>query len=840
MFRSVDPKPIFSKMEEEILKFWEKEKIFEKSLEQTKEGKPFVFFEGPPTANAAPGIHHVEARSFKDLYPRYQTMRGKYVMRRAGWDTHGLPVELQIEKQLKISGKKQIESRKGTVRESIEYFNKLCRESVWQYKEEWERLTKRMGFWLDLDHPYITYENSYIEKVWGVLKKVWEKGLLYEGHKVVPYCPRCGTALSSHEVAQGYETVTDNSVYVKFKLKSEPNTYILSWTTTPWTLPGNVALAVGEDIVYQKIELNGEFYIASADFIIKQDVIKGLNPGYEVKTKGIKGKELVGQEYEPLFEISQLKSEKAYKIYPASFVTATDGTGIVHTAVMYGEDDYDLGIKIGLPKHHTVDEEGKFTDEVPGLAGLKVKDKDTEQKIFEHLKKNNSLLRIEPYEHEYPFCWRCGTALLYYARTSWFIAMSKLRKQLMQNNEKINWIPEHIKEGRFGEWLKDVKDWAISRERYWGTPLPIWKCEKCAKIKVVGEIKELGLKQDIDLHRPFVDDIKLKCDDKKCGGESLRVPEVMDVWFDSGAMPFASGQEQFPADFISEAIDQTRGWFYTLLAVSTLLGKGPAYTNVVCLGHVLDEKGKKMSKSKGNVVNPFDLGDKYGFDIIRWYFYSVNQPGEQKLFAEKDLQSLQRRVQNILWNVYSYFVMYANERKNIESRMLNVGIDSEHILDRWLGARLQDLVNKVTENLDGYDSFHASREIESFINDLSTWYLRRSRGRSDEAFFATLQKVLVELSKLLAPFMPYLSEEIYRNLSGEMSVHLAGWPFATKLTKKQEELISQMAELRKIVEEVHALRAKVGIKLRQPVASLKFQISNFQMNCWKYSKRRSM
>jgi len=852
MFRPVDPKPNFPKLEEEILAFWEKEKIFEKSLEQTKKGKPFVFYEGPPTANAAPGIHHIEARAFKDLIPRYQTMRGCHVVRKAGWDTHGLPVELQIEKKLGISGKKQIESLKENVSESIKYFNKLCRESVWQFKEEWERLTKRMGFWLDLEHPYITYESSYIEALWGILKKIYNKKLIYQGHKVVPYCPRCGTALSSHEVAQGYQTVKDNSVYVKFKLKDPAscqlpaNTFLLAWTTTPWTLPGNVALAIGKDIEYAKVKAGEEYYIVAKDRA--SSVIASGNPRGNPEIAStfakatadrsestprndevIKGRDLVGLEYEPLFDIPALKNDKSYKIYPADFVTTTDGTGVVHTAVMYGEDDYTLGGKIGLSKHHTVDEEGLFNADLKafGLAGLKVRDKETETKLFEYLKSKNLLLKTEAYEHEYPHCWRCNTALLYYARTSWFIEMSKLRKQLLKNNGKINWIPDHIKDGRFGEWLKDVKDWAISRERYWGTPLPFWKCKECNELKVVGSIKELPHpnpllvkereKGEVDLHRPYVDEIKLKCE---CGGEMARIPEVVDVWFDSGAMPFASGQEQFPADFISEAIDQTRGWFYTLLAISTLLDKGPAYKNVICLGHVLDEKGKKMSKSKGNAVDPFVLGDKYGFDIIRWYFYSVNQPGDPKLFAEKDLQSMQRRTQLILWNVYNYFITYANAQSwKYDGKELK----SDNVLDLWLDARLKQLVMVVTKNLEEYDAFHASREIESFIEQLSTWYVRRSRGRTDSDFFAHLYHSLITLVKLLAPFMPFMAEDIYQNIHDSNfteSVHLAEWPQSKKLSKKQTDLTQQMQQLRKLVEEAHALRAKAGIKLRQPLARL--------------------
>jgi len=833
MFKPVDSHPDFPEMEEEVLKYWEREKVFEKSLQKTKDGKPFVFYEGPPTANAAPGIHHVEARSFKDVIPRFQTMRGRYVLRKAGWDTHGLPVELQIEKQLGISGKKQIESLKSTVAESIAYFNKLCRESVWQFKEEWERLTKRMGYWVDLEHPYITYENSYIESVWGVLKKVWDKKLIYQGHKVVPYCPRCGTALSSHEVAQGYEKVKENSVYVKFKVVSSKvvgskqksgnlqlttdnlPTYLLSWTTTPWTLPGNVALAVGKDIEYVKVQKKDEFYIYARNLTGSSTPLSDIGEGKgEVKVV-FKGKDLVGLEYEPLFDIPALKNEKSYKVYAADFVTTGEGTGIVHTAVMYGEDDYQLGEKVGLPKHHTVDEEGKFTAELKavGLAGKKVKDKETEQAIVQYLRDKNLLLREEAYEHDYPFCWRCGTALLYYARNSWFIKMSGLRKQLLKNNEEINWVPDYIKEGRFGEWLREVKDWAISRERYWGTPLPFWKCEKCGEMHTVGSAKELG-KKELDLHRPFVDDVILKCE--KCGGDSRRVPEVLDVWFDSGAMPFAQGTDQFPADFISEAIDQTRGWFYTLLAVSTLLGKKTPYKNVICLGHVLDAKGEKMSKSKGNIVNPWQAGDKYGFDAIRWYFYSINQPGDPKRFAEVDLQTIVRGRQLILWNIYSYFVTYANANNWSAAKKMDKG-GKKHILDEWLLARLQELTNLVTESLTNYDLFRSSRSVEVFIEDFSKWYIRRSRGRSDDSFFETTHHVLAELCKLLAPFMPFLSDNIYQGLGEKGSVHLSEWPKSKKLTSRENEVLSSTSLLRAEVEKGHAERAKAGRKLRQPL-----------------------
>ncbi|MBN1983749.1 MAG: isoleucine--tRNA ligase, partial [Chitinivibrionales bacterium] len=640
-----DTRPDFPAMEEEILRFWEQENIFKKTLEKTKDGKSFVFFEGPPTANGKPGIHHVLARAYKDIILRYKTMQGFFVERKAGWDTHGLPVELQVEKELKISGKPDIEKY------GIAQFNEKCEQSVWKYKKEWEELTKRIGFWLDLDSPYVTYENEYIESLWWIIRQIWDKDLLYKGHKVVPHCPRCGTALSSHEVAQGYKSVEENSVFIKFKVVGEKDTSILSWTTTPWTLPGNVALAVGEAIEYVKIKVGKEMYICA------KAVVERLFEKYkEIET--FTGADLIGMKYEQLFDIPALQSETSHQVYTADFVNTDEGTGVVHTAVMYGEDDYQLGEKVGLPKHHTVDENGTFTDEVPGLAGKFVKDKEVEKAIISDLQDRGLLLKEEMYTHDYPFCWRCDTPLLYYAKDSWFIRMSSLKEQLIKNNEEINWVPGYIKHGRFGEWLNELKDWAFSRERYWGTPLPIWESEDGDRICIGSreELKQLAkdpskVIKDFDLHRPFVDDIVLMKD----GKEYRRVKEVIDVWFDSGAMPFAQwhypfeNKERidkgvsFPAAFISEAIDQTRGWFYTLLAVSTLLDKGAPYKNIICLGHILDNKGQKMSKSRGNVVDPFEMIGKYGADTVRWHLFTMNQPGDSKLFDEKHLGDVLRK-----------------------------------------------------------------------------------------------------------------------------------------------------------------------------------------------------
>jgi len=809
-------------MEEEVLKFWEKENIFKRTLDKTKDGQSFVFFEGPPTANGKPGIHHVLSRAYKDVIPRYKTMQGFFVERKAGWDTHGLPVELQVEKELKISGKPEIEKY------GIEKFNQKCKESVWKYKKEWEDMTKRVGFWLDLDNAYITYENNYIESLWWIIKQVWDKKLLYKGHKVVPHCPRCGTALSSHEVALGYDDVTEDSVFIKFKVKNKENTFFLSWTTTPWTLPGNVALAVGEDIDYVKIKEGKE------EFIVAKSVAEKVLEKSKVVEK-LKGKDLVGLEYEPLFDIEPLKKDTAYKVYAADFVNTEEGTGIVHTAVMYGEDDYQLGEKVGLPKYHTVDENGNFTEQVVKWAGKFVKDKNVEQGIIGDLKERDLLYKTEPYTHSYPFCWRCDTPLLYYAKDSWFIRMSQLKEQLIKNNKDINWVPGYIKEGRFGEWLNEVKDWAFSRERYWGTPLPIWQAEDGDSICIgsIDELKELAkdksrLGDKIDLHRPFVDDIVLE----KNGKEYKRIKEVADVWFDSGSMPFAQwhypfkNKERidqgisFPAEFIAEAVDQTRGWFYTMLAVATLLDKGAPYKNVICLGLILDEKGQKMSKSKGNVVNPFMIMDKFGADTLRWHFFTMNQPGETKLFDEKQLEDVTRRNWMILWNVLSFWQMYAGD---FEAKP--EVIRPKYILDKWILAKLNYLVKRVTSYLDIYAVTEAGREINSFINQLSTWYLRRSRGRfkkggeEKKQALKTLHFSLLELSKLLAPFVPFLAESLFKQIKPKdaVSVHLSDWPKENR-GHANAELIKKMDIVRQAVELGHSLRKDNQIKVRQPLS----------------------
>ncbi len=858
--------------EEAILKFWEENKIFEKSVKQRAESRKFVFYEGPPTANGKPGIHHVLARSFKDIICRYKTMRGFRVERKAGWDTHGLPVELQVEKELKISSKPEIEKY------GIEEFNKKCKASVWEYKDEWERMTRRIAFWLDLEHPYITYSNEYIESVWWILSEIYKKGLLYEGHKVVPYCSRCGTGLSSHEVAQGYKKIKDTSVYVKFKAKAgqkigdfitDDNTYFLVWTTTPWTLPGNVVLAVGKDIEYVTFIHTG---IAIPEKFIKDDfgdfgkfaVVTNVPPQkiiaakacvevfeQKYKTKlgiesNFKGRDLFGLEYEQLFDF--MKPDKpAFKVVSGNFVTTQDGSGIVHIAPAFGEDDMRVAKENDLPVLMTVNLQGKFIPEITPWAGKYVAREETNKEIISELKKRGVLFKTEEIEHDYPFCWRCGTKLIYYAKKSWFIKMTdeKIKRALIENNEKINWVPEYVKEGRFGEWLREVKDWALSRERYWGTPLPIWKCAKCRENRIIGsiaELEKLGGEKFDDLHRPYIDNITFKCD--KCGGEMRRVTDVIDCWFDSGSMPFSQWHypfenkelvdegKKFPADYISEAIDQTRGWFYTLLAISTLLGKGAPYKNVITYGHVLDAKGQKMSKSKGNVVDPWEVADKYGIDVLRWYFYTVGGPGEPKRFDFKDLAEVQNKFFRTYWNSYLFFKTYGKEKKLLaKAKTFPPKADqprAENLLDRWIISRLNETILEATKLLDDYDVIHSARLIGNFVDELSNWYIRRSRDRmriEESAAVWTLSLVLSELTKLTAPFAPFISEEIYRDIKINdcpKSVHLSDWPKADKelIDKKLNE---QMQLVRQIVTLGLAARAKAKIKVRQPLSVLEIQ-----------------
>ncbi len=1020
-------------VEEKVLKYWRENRIFEKTLKNREKKKKFVFYEGPPTANGRPGIHHILSRSFKDIVLRYKTMAGYYVPRRAGWDTHGLPVELEVEKKLGLKSKRDIEKF------GIAAFNDKCKESVWQYKDEWERLTERMGFWLDMGHPYVTYANDYIESVWSILKEAWNKKLLYKGHKIVPWCPRCGTALSSHELAQGYKETTDTAVFVKFRLKkgqkigrfaTDEKTFILSWTTTPWTLPGNVALAVGKHIDYQIVKVqNGETYL-----LAKARLGAVLHENF-ADLGVVKGEKLVGLEYEPLFAVPSLENKESYRVYEAGFVTTEDGTGVVHTAVMYGEDDYKLGMKVGLPTFHTVNPEGKFVAEVKGFAGLYVKSPETEKKILDQLKKENCLFGEEKYTHDYPFCWRCGTPLIYFARDSWFIGMNRLKSDLMAENEKIDWVPETIKHGRFGEWLKEVKDWAISRERYWGTPLPIWVCEKCGHSRAVGSGAELaaggktsgnkyilvrhgeaeeiplniidswpekkkyhltlkgraqaektaralqkekidlcfssdlartketaeilkktigfkGIKYDdrlreinagdmnghplseyhalfktlqdkfttapkggetladvrkraydfvkeiegkekgktilivghehplwmlasvlegwdsfravgerekrgeefggeflapaghytasflpvprneggeADFHRPYVDDVRFKCD--KCSGKMARVKEVIDVWFDSGAMPLAEDHYPFekvtayPADYISEAVDQTRGWFYTLLAIATFLGRPTPYKNVICLGLILDKNGQKMSKSKGNIVGPWEMMSKHGVDAIRWYFYTVNPPGEPKKFDEAELSKSSRQFFTILYNSYVFWRTYAD--RNAKYKISNTKYSN--VLDEWILARLRETAAGATKDLDRYDVNGAAGEIERFVDDLSRWYIRRSRRRFQKpdnqkdyaAASATLGYVLGEVSKLIAPFTPFFADALHLSLGNKNSVHLADWPALKNPGPSDKKLLKEMQLVRGLASAVLAKRAELGIKVRQPLSELR-------------------
>lgn len=1033
-------KSAIAQREEEVLKFWKENKIFEKSLEKKSPKGEYVFYEGPPTANGKPGIHHLEARAFKDAIPRYKTMCGYHVRRKGGWDTHGLPVELQVEKKLGLDSKKAIEEY------GISKFNKECKESVWEYTDLWTKFTDRIGYWVDQKDPYVTYHNDYIESVWRVVKEANNQKLLFKDYKVVPWCPRCGTALSSHELAQGYQDVKDLSVYVKFKIKNSAavqpqngfggctaednlNTYILAWTTTPWTLPGNVALAIGEKMIYVKIKKENEFLILAKERLL---VIDGE---YEI-VEEMKGLDLVGLEYEPLypyltniiFDTEKPKLEKAFKVYEADFVTTEDGTGVVHTAVMYGQDDFELGTKIGLPKYHLVGLDGKFVSGTGFLEGKFVRDEETAVEVIKDLAHRGLLFKKEKYEHSYPHCWRCKTALIYYARDSWYIRMSELRDKMVKENAGINWEPSYIKEGRFGEWLKDIKDWAISRERYWGTPLPVWNCDKCKKIETIGSLDDIRLKTkksgnkyfvirhgeaenntleilnssnntiyhltekgkdqvknsakelkdikfdyvfsspiqravetanilkneiglsfdpiiderireigsgdfegkpvkeyyevlppeieqfsknyfnnesnndvkrrvgsflyeleskyenknilivshacsiwmmhsvaslmnpeesikfsennfpknaevkelkidllphnenyELDLHKPYIDEINLSCE---CGGRLERTKEVMDVWLDSGCMPFAQDHYPFekndikyPADFICEAIDQTRGWFYTLHAVGSIMGKGKAYKNVICLGHILDSKGKKMSKSLGNIIDPWVMMDKYGVDTLRLWMYSVNQPGESKNFDEKTVSELNSKIFNLIYNVITFYELYRD--KSLEN---NEYKGSDNILDKWIVSRLSELVSNTTKQLDEYKLLEPIRALRLFIEDLSTWYLRRSRERiKDGDVYAkkTLYYVLKNLVKMMAPFTPFASEDIWQKLKNENdeeSIHLVEWPSISNLDNK---IIGEMKEVREVVTLGLQARQKLAIPVRQPLNSIKILSDDF-------------
>jgi len=1009
-------KKTFPQSEEEVFEYWQKNKVFEETLKKTKNKKPFVFYEGPPYANGRPGIHHVLARAFKDVILRFKTMQGFYVRRKSGWDTHGLPTEMEVEKKLGVRSKKEIEEKIG-----VERFVEEAKKSVFFYKDEWEKLTRRMGYWLDLEKPYVTMTNDYVESLWRVFSEINKNGYLYKDFKVLPWCPRCGTALSSHELAQGYQNVKDKSVFIKFRLKDKPDTFVLSWTTTPWTLPGNVALAVNSGAIYSIAEKAGE------KVIVAKSRLQVLGQGWSVLEEK-KGTALVGLAYEPLFDAPKLKSPQSYKIYSADFVSMEEGTGVVHTAVMYGEDDFRLGKKAGLPTFHTVTEEGKFIDGLgKELAGQAVKDPETEKIIVRTLKQKNLLFKEELYEHSYPFCWRCGSALIYYAKDSWFLKTTAVKERMLKENSKIGWHPEFIRDGRFGEWLRENVDWAISRERYWGTPLPVWECGVCENREVVGSLKKLddkrpeaktrvfvmrhgeadhnvkdivgpatpdqdknnnltprGRKQvektarvlknmridviissplnrtrqtsdiiskilgtpvevnnriydinvgalvgrkesevdkeypfsryladpfpngeslrdvrarmmaelmgitkkhvgknvliishgdplwvlaaaldgapeadypkswypktgeakelflhnwpynkegELDLHRPYIDEIKIQC--LKCKSSMTRVKEVADVWFDSGAMPFAqdsrlfgkSAGGQYPADYIAEGIDQTRGWFYTLLAVSSLLKKPAAYKNVVVVGLVLDEKGEKMSKSKGNTVEPLPLFEKYGVDAVRWYFYTVNQPWDEKLFRESDIAEASRRFLNIFWNSFVYWQTY-KDKSAVKKKKPKL------LINKWLDARLNQVGYEATEALEKFGIVRAARLIENFITeDLSRWYIRRIRdairfGKKEEKkeISDVLGLALFETAKLAAPFVPFLADKMYLEVGvGKKSIHLESWGKFKKPSSADKKLVDEMNEARKIVSLALEARAKAGIKVRQPLALLKAQ-----------------
>jgi isoleucyl-tRNA synthetase len=818
MFEAVSSKVSFPALELEVMESWKRDQTFQASL-RLREGRPrFVFYEGPPTANGRPGTHHILARAFKDLFGRYKTMKGFYVERKAGWDTHGLPVELEVEKELGITIKSHIEEF------GIEEFNRLCRQNVFRYVEDWTVFSERMAFWQDYENAYWTLSPEYIQSVWWALKTMWERDLVYKGFRVAPYCPRCGTPLSSHELAQGYrDNVPDPSVHIRFRLRDEPETSILAWTTTPWTLPGNVALAVDENLQYVKVRQKGE------NLILAEARLGVLEGEYEI-IDTFPGSELLDLRYEPLYPYSVPAQGEAHHVVSADFVSVDEGTGVVHTSALYGVDDLRLCQEKGIPFRHTVDLQGRFLPYVEKFAGVFFKDAD--RLIVEDLRGRGLLYRAETIEHTYPFCWRCGTPLLYYALDSWFVRTTARRDELLANNAATNWVPDHIKHGRMGDWLQNNVDWAISRSRYWGTPLPFWVCDSCGAQAAVGSAAELGLAPDADLHRPYIDAVTFEC--AECGGVMRRVPEVLDAWFDSGSMPFAQRghplqgkelfEETFPADFICEAVDQTRGWFYSLLAISTLLFGQNSYRNVICLGLVVDPKGQKASKSRGNVLDPNYLFETFGSDAVRWYFFTAASPGENYRTSPEVLQEVVRRDLLPLWNVYSFFVTYASLDGFAPGLRPRLPLTERPVLDRWLLSRLNATVAVVERSLEAYEVTDAARPIQALISDLSNWYVRRSRRRfwkseSDLdklAAYQTLHETLVTLTRLLAPFTPFLSEAIHRNLTGESSVHLADFP-EVESEALDSDLEVQMARARRAVEAGLAARDAARIRVRQPL-----------------------
>lgn len=838
MFKPVSPKLNVTSMEENVLKFWKQADIFKKTVEQRKGGPEYVFYEGPPTANGKPGVHHVLARVFKDMFPRYKIMRGYHVSRRGGWDTHGLPVEIEVEKQLGFTNKQQIDEY------GIDKFNELCKKSVFTYIQDWEKLTDRIAFWIDLEDAYVTYTNDYIESVWWILKNFWDKDLLFKGYKVVPYCPRCGTPLSDHEVALGYDEATDPSVFVRMPLVDKPDTSLLVWTTTPWTLPANVAVAAHpeEEYVTVQREDNG----TKEKLILVKSLVQKVFDDEEVKVVDtFKGKRLKGMKYKPLFTF--LPSDKpAHYVVLGDFVTTEDGTGLVHIAPAFGQEDMETAKQHDLPILMTVLPDGTFIPEVTPWRGQFVKDADAG--ITEDLRARGLLFKSGEYTHTYPFCWRCNTPLLYYARESWYIRTSAYRDRLVELNNTINWVPEHTREGRFGNWLANNIDWSLSRERYWGTPLPVWECEQCDNRECVGSVEELSEKagrdlSELDLHRPHVDGVHWACPD--CGGQMTRVKDLIDVWFDSGSMPVAQWhypfenkekfEEQFPADYICEAVDQTRGWFYTLHAISTLLFDEVSFKNVISLGLILDGDGYKMSKSKGNIIAPWDVLSVHGADAFRWYLYTATPPGQERRFSSDLVGEVIRSFTLTLWNVYSFFVTYAN----LDKPTVTTAPIATSDLDRWLLSELNVLVRDVTEAYEQYDVPNATRPIEGFVEKMSTWYLRRSRRRfwksesdSDkQAAYSTLYTALVTISKLLAPSMPFLADELYQNLvrsvdsSATESVHLAEWPEVLP-EMIDESLNRDMALVMKLVSLGHSARQKANRKVRQPLAEAAFSLGN--------------
>ena len=850
MYNKVPANMNFVEREKNIEKFWEDEQIFKKSIDSRKQGPTYTFYDGPPTANGKPHIGHVLTRVIKDMIPRYRAMKGYMVPRKAGWDTHGLPVELEVEKMLGLDGKEQIEQY------GLEPFIEHCKESVWKYKGMWEKFSNTVGFWADMEHPYVTYHNSFIESEWWALKEIWNKGLLYKGFKIVPYCPRCGTPLSSHEVAQGYKDVKERSAIAKFPVKGE-DAYILAWTTTPWTLPSNVALCVNPDETYVKVKMKEDgtvYYMAQA----LCDTVLGEGT-YDVLETFV-GKDLEYKEYEPLFDYAVATCEKQHKkafyIVCDNYVTLTDGTGVVHIAPAFGEDDSKVGRKYDLPFVQLVDGKGEMTKETP-WAGMFCKKADPE--VLKALRESGLLFSAPVFEHSYPHCWRCDTPLIYYARESWFIKMTAVKDDLIRNNNTVNWIPESIGKGRFGDWLENVQDWGVSRNRYWGTPLNIWECE-CGCQHAIGSqaelksmspnytdvVKKYAKEMDqeangeVELHRPFIDDVTITC--PKCGKQMHRVPEVIDCWFDSGSMPFAQHhypfenkelfEQQFPADFISEAVDQTRGWFYSLLAISTLIFNKAPYKNVIVLGHVQDENGQKMSKSKGNAVDPFDALQTYGADAIRWYFYINSAPWLPNRFHGKAVIEGQRRFMGTLWNTYAFFVLYANI-DNFDATKYTLEYDKLPVMDKWLLSKLNSLIKEVDDDLGNYRIPEAARALQDFVDDMSNWYVRRSRERfwakgmeQDKInAYMTLYTALVTVAKVAAPMIPFMTEDIYQNLVRSLdkeapeSIHLCDFPVANE-AHIDKDLEAKMEEVLKVVVLGRAARNTANIKNRQPIGRM--------------------